>query len=137
MITCPHSCGEYRKDIGILICRPTGVLTSDRAADIVFCRDCLGKSGRSDVNRFHDLTGVIGVSLSFEKMFSVAEEEGRLRTETPPVKACILVPNTLLYGTMRMYQMFMETRGVEVYIDYDLAAIAARLNVDAATLAHK
>lgn len=137
MITCPHNCGEYREDIGILVCRPTGVLTADRAADIAFCRDCIGKSGRLAVNRFHDLRGVAGVELSFSNMFSLAETEGRYREGMPPVKACFLVPNALLYGTMRMYQTLMETRGVEVHVDYDLTALAARLNVDAAKLTHK
>lgn len=58
MITCPHMCGKYRQDLGILFCRPSGKLTADNLADITTCRDCIEQAGLQQVNRFHDLRGI-------------------------------------------------------------------------------
>jgi hypothetical protein len=133
-ITCPFGCGAYDEELGILVCRPTGVLSNDNLHDIAVCRECLEAAGRADVNRFHDLTKVKGVNLHFEDLRKIADRETRFRQGRPTINACYWVPNPLLYGTIRMYQALMETRGVQVYVSYDLPELAAILNVDPSRL---
>jgi hypothetical protein len=135
MIRCPHRCGMFREDLGLLVCRPRGVLTSDRAEDIVLCRDCLRTAGWPNIHRYHDLTQITQVKLHFHDMMHVAMSEAKLRKGRPQVKACYLVPNQLLYGMIRMYQELIAWRGVEVHVSYDLSALATVLGVDAERLA--
>jgi len=126
--------GEYREDIGLLVCRPTGQLTADDLADIATCRDCIERAGLNQVNRFHDLTGITSIDLKFEDVFQLAFQEEALRDPGHPVKACYLVANELVYGTVRMYQALIERRGVEVHIGYEIAPLAEFLGVEPDTL---
>ena len=130
MIKCPYMCGEYREDIGLLVCRPTGQLTADDLADIATCRDCIERAGLNQINRFHDLTGITSIDLRFGDVFQLAFQEEALRDPEHPVKACYLVANELIYGTVRMYQAVIERRGVEVYIDYEIEPLAEALGIE-------
>lgn len=134
MIVCPHHCGEYREDLGILICRPAGTLTSDTLADIAICRDCIEKAGLNHVNRFHDLRGIISVNITFSEMFGFIQRESVNYSADMPIKACYLVPNAALYGTIRMYEALIAGRGVNVYVSYDINELAAILGVDVSRL---
>lgn len=131
MIECPFKCGEYREDIGLLVCRPTGQLTADDLADITICRDCIERAGLNQVDRFHDLTGITSVDLNFDDVFQLAFREKVIRNPEQPVKACYLVANELVYGTVRMYQAVIESRGVEVHIAYEIGPLAEVLGVEA------
>jgi hypothetical protein len=57
-----------------------------------------------------------------------------LRKDAKPIKACYLVPNPLLYGTIRMYQTLIEDYGVEVHVSYDINDFAGILGVDKSVL---
>ncbi len=129
MITCPSDYGKFRADLSLLICRPHGRLTSHMITDIFTCRDCLVGAQQLHVNRFHDLTKVTGVDLRFAEMSALAEMEHQIRGGQPPVKACYLVANEVVFGMVRMYQALAEKSGVEVHVSYDLSELATLLNV--------
>ncbi len=118
----------------MLICRPTGVLTNDRGNDIATCRECLLKAGLTNVNRFHDLTRVTGLDLNFNDMLSISAQESESRKGQPQIKACYLVPNPLIYGMIRMYQMLSESQGIDVHVSYNMPELAAVLGLEASQL---
>jgi len=134
MITCPYNCGFYHDDMQLLVCRPTGDLTADHMNDIAVCRDCIQAAGLTQINRFHDLTGITSVSLSFNDVNRIAFEESLMRKSSSTIKACYLVPNALLYGTIRMYAALIESSGVAVHVGYDIDAFVDILEVDRAIL---
>lgn len=130
MIFCPYNCGAYNEELDLLVCRPEGKLVEERISDIATCRECIQKSGLAQINRFHDLTGITSIDLSFEDMKRISNREAQNRQPGSLIKACYLVPNPLLYGTIRMYAALIESSGVEVHVSYDLAELAAVLGVD-------
>lgn len=134
MFHCPYQVGEYDPSLGVLICRPVGELTADVAHDIAICRECIINAGLEQVDRFHDLTGITSVNLRFEDVFRLTSVEAKFRQPEQPVKACYLVPNKCVYGTIRMYQAMAESQGVTVHVSYDLQELAEVLGVDAARL---
>lgn len=130
MIRCPFNTGVHLEAYNLLICRPTGKLTARQMNDIAICRECILKAGLLQINRFHDLTGITAIDLSFEDVRNICETESRMRKSVHPIKACYLVPNDLLYGTIRMYQALIERRGVEVHVSYSLDEIAGILGIE-------
>ena len=124
MIECLYHCGRYNDELELLICRPTKELTEDKMNDIAICRECIQKAGLVQVNRFHDLTSITSVNLHFEEVQRICDAETRLRKTASPIKACYLVPNPLLFGTIRMYQSLIERSGVSVHVSYDLEELA-------------
>ncbi|GAB6147452.1 hypothetical protein [Desulfocicer niacini] len=134
MITCPFNYGVYREDQNILVCHPKGDLTPDKLNDIAICRECILKAGLSQVDRFHNLTEITSINLRFDDVRQICDVESSLRGNAKPIKACYLVPNTLLYGTIRMYQTLIEDCGVEVHVSYDINELAGILRVDKSML---
>jgi hypothetical protein len=134
MFSCPYNAGEFNEIIGVLICRPTGVLTADRARDVAICRECIVKAGIDQVHRFHDLTGITGIELRYDDVERLCRIESGYRKPDHPVKACHLVSSPSFYGTHRMYRTLAESRGVEVHVGYDIEKLAAVLEVDPAQL---
>lgn len=130
MIRCIYGCGTFNAELNILVCRPPGTLTEDRMNDIAICRECIQKAGMHQVNRFHDLTDITSVNLNFDEITRICAVESKLRETAPPIKACYLVPNPLLYGTIRMYKALIEKSGVEVYVSYDIDELARILGVE-------
>jgi len=134
MITCPYASGEYRQDIDILLCYPTGVLTSENMADIATCRNCIVRAGLNQVNRFHDLRGITSVEIHFDDVFRLCSKETVTRDPQHPIKACYLVTNELVFGMIRMYEAMIEGKGVEVHVSYDIDELAEVLGVNASQL---
>lgn len=134
MIKCPFNYGVYREDYNILMCRPKDELTADKMNDIAICRECIIKAGLTQVDRFHDLTDITSVNLRFDDVYQICHTESMLRKNAKPIKACYLVPNTLLYGTIRMYQTLIEACGVEVHVSYDINELAGILGVEKSVL---
>lgn len=134
MIDCPYHCGGFRSDLGIIVCRPTGVLTPDLAADLLVCQKCLEMANFSHVDRFHDLTSITAVHLDFSNILHMCETEERFLKLNNHVKACYLVSNPVIFGTIRMYQSLAENRGISVYVNYDLGELAAELGINASKL---
>jgi hypothetical protein len=137
MIECPFSFGFYQEDHDILICHPKGELTADKMNDIAICRECIVNAGITQVDRFHNLTDITSVNLGFDHVRQICHEESILRKDARPIKACYLVPNPLLYGTIRMYQTLIEDYGVEVHVSYDINDFAGILGVDISVLTSK
>jgi len=134
MINCPYKTGEFHEDINLLVCHPKGELSADRLNDIAICRECIQKAGLLQANRFHNLTDITSIGLSFEDVNHICQAESRMRKEDQPIKACYLVPNELLYGTIRMYQALIERSGVEVHVSKNIDELAKILGVDSSKL---
>ena len=130
MFTCPYKVGEFNESLGVLICRPKGELTAQLTHDLAICRECIVKAGLEQVNRFHDLTGITSINLRYDDVDRLCRIEAGYRKPEHPVKACYLVPNPSVYGTMRMYSTLAESQCVEVYVGYDIGKLAAILGVD-------
>ena len=130
MIKCPFNYGVYREDYKILVCHPKCELTADIVNDVAICRECIVKAGLTQVNRFHNLTDIASINLDFDQVRQICNVESTLRKNAKPVKACYLVPNSLLYGTIKMYQALIENGGVEVHVSYDINEIAGILGVE-------
>ena len=130
MIVCPFDYGDYRSDLNLLICRPEGKLTADQMNDVAICRECIESKGLVQVNRFHDLRAITSIDLRFEDVRRICETEVQLRMSEPPITACYLVPNPLLYGTIRMYKALIESRGVDVHVSYEVENLAGILGVE-------
>jgi len=134
MFSCPFGFGEYDEALGILICRPTGELTGDLARDLATCHECIEKAGLRQVNRFHDLRGINSLHLKFGEILRLCRVEPREEQTKSRVKACYLVSNPSVYGTLRMFQALAEGTGAEVHVGYDIRELADILGVDAARL---
>lgn len=130
MINCPYHFGVYLEDYNLLVCRPRGELTADLMHDIINCRDYIRTPDALLFNRFHDLTDISSVNLGYEEISQISAEESRIREATRPVKACYLVPNVLLFGTLRMYEALISRGGVEVHVSYDINELAGILGVE-------
>lgn len=130
MFNCPYDCGIYRDYPELLICRPMGFLDAEKVNDIAVCRDCIQRNGLTQVNRFHNLSNITSVSLNFDDIRSIVIEEVMMRKNAAPIKACYLVPNPVLYGTIRMYQSLIESAGVEAFVSYEIDELAEILNVN-------
>ncbi len=134
MIICPFNYGVYREDHNILICHPKGDLTPDMLNDIATCRECILKAGLSQVDRFHNLTDITSINLRFDDVRQICKIESSSRRSAKPILACYLVPNALLYGTIRMYQTLIADCGVQVHVSYDINELADILRVDKSVL---
>lgn len=134
MIHCPYNTGVYHKDIDLLVCCPKGKLNADRLNDMAICRECIQKAGLLQTNRFHNLTDITSIDLGFEEVNRICQAESRMRKNGLPIKACYLVPNDLLYGTIRMYQALIESSGVEVHVSHNIEELAKILGVDSSFL---
>jgi len=130
MIECDYNCGRLSDDHRLLVCRPTGILTGERAWDLFICQNCLKRLKLWDVNRFHDLMGITGVDLHFDRVSALAKKESEIRKNHRQIKACYLVPNDGLYGIVRMYQALAEENLVDVHVSHDIRELASVLNVD-------
>lgn len=130
MINCPHNCGFYREDHNLLVCHPRGDLTAHLMHGIAICRDCIQVPGALHFNRFHNLTDISSIDLTYEEVSQICAEESRMRNAAQPVKACYLVPNTLLFGTIRQYEALICRGGVEVHVSYDINELAEILGVE-------
>jgi hypothetical protein len=75
-----------------------------------------------------------GGAIRYEEVDRLCRIEVGYRKPEHSIKACYLVPNPSVYGTIRMYQALAETRGVEVHVAYDIGKLAAVLGVDPAQL---
>ena len=134
MINCPNNYGIYREDYSLLVCHPKGELTADMMHGTANCRECIKKPELLEINRFHDLTDISSVNLGYEELSRISDEESRMREAAQPIKACYLVPNTLLYGTIRMYEALISSSGVEVHVSYDIDELAGILGVEKTVL---
>ena len=134
MIECPYHTGVYHEDIDLLVCHPKGKLSADRLNDISICRECIQKAGLLQTNRFHNLTDITSIDLGFDDVHRICQAESRMRQSDGPIKACYLVPNDLLYGTIRMYQALIESSGVEVHVSKNVDELAKILDVDSSIL---
>lgn len=130
MSNCPYNFGVYLEDHNLLICHPRGELTSDLMNDIINCRDCIREPGALSFNRFHNLTDISSINFGYEEVSLISAEESKIREAVHSVKACYLVPNTLLFGTVRMYESLISRGGVEVHVSYDINELAKILVVE-------
>ncbi len=134
MIKCIYNCGFYKEHLNLLVCHPNDKLSADKMNDIAICRECIQKPGLLQTNRFHDLTDITSVDLRFADIEFICSAESKFRESARPIKACYLVPNDLLYGTIRMYQALIEDSGVEVHVSYDIDELANILGVEKSDL---
>ena len=134
MFNCPYNYGVYREDYNLLVCRPKGELTADMMHDVANCRECIQTAELPHFNRFHDLTDISSVNLGFEEVSLICAEESKMREAAQSIKACYLVQNTLLYGTIRMYEALISRSGVEVHVSYDIDELAKILGVEKTVL---
>ena len=129
MIKCKRNFGRHNEKSNILVCHPKGEFTGKEMNEIAICSGCTQKSLLLHVNRFHDWTDITLVDVGYDAINRMSTAETKLRESLPPIKACYLVPNALLYGTVRMYQTLIENSGVEVHASYDINELATILNV--------
>ena len=134
MINCPYNYGVYREDYNLLICHPKGELTADLVHGVANCRECILQPDSLRFNRFHDLTDISSVNLGFKEVSQICSEESKIREAAQPIKACYMVPNALLYGTIRMYEVLISRGGVEVHVSHDINELAEILGVEKAVL---
>lgn len=134
MSICKYNCGILKEDINLLVCHPIEELTTDRMNDIATCRECIQEKGLAQENRFHDFTDITSVNITFDEIKRICSSESTLRESKRPIKACYLVSNQLLYGTIRMYRALIESSGVEVHVSYDINELANILKVDKSVL---
>lgn len=76
----------------------------------------------------------MSVEIGFDEVFSLCEQEMQLHDPNHPIKACYLVPNELVYGTIRMYAALIESRGVDVHVSHNIDELARILGVEASQL---
>ncbi len=50
------------------------------------------------------------------------------------MKACFLVSNPVVFGTLRIYQTLAEEAGVEVHVSYNISQLARVLGVEESAL---
>lgn len=134
MINCPYNHGVYREDYNLLLCHPKKELTAHKIHGIPNCRECIREPVSLRFNRFHDLTDISSVDLGYKEISRICAEESKTRKAAQPIKACYLVRNTLLYGTMRMYEALISHGGVEVHVSYDINELAEILGVEKTVL---
>ena len=134
MIKCPYHTGVYHENLDLLVCHPKGKLNADKLNDIANCRECIQKAGLFQTNRFHNLTDITSIDLGFDDVHRICQAESRMRQTDGPIKACYLVPNDLLYGTIRMYQALIASSGVEVHVSRNIDELAKILGVDSSRL---
>ncbi|MGA9365696.1 MAG: hypothetical protein WBW16_15145 [Bacteroidota bacterium] len=133
-VNCPYGNGEFKEDLQLLVCKPTGRVTNDLMNDTVTCQGCHHQIDALRFNRFHDFRDVTGVDLHFGDMVNLAAREREKRKGLPPVKACFLVSNPVVFGTLRIYQTLAEDAGVEVHVSYNISQLARVLGVDESVL---
>ena len=134
MTNCPYNFGVFREDYNLLVCHPKGELTVDMMHGIADCRECIQKPGLHQTDRYHDLSDISSVDFGYEEVSQICEEESERRESTQPIKACYLVTNTLLYGTIRMYKALIARSGIEVHVSYDIDELAEILGVEKTVL---
>jgi hypothetical protein len=104
---------------------------------ILNCRDCIQKPGALRYNRYHDFTDISSIDLGYDDVSQICSEELKTREAAQPVRACYLVPNTLLFGTVRQYEALISQGGVEVHVSYETNELAEILGVEIAVLTPK
>ena len=130
MVNCPYNFGVYLKDYNLLICHPRGELTDDLMHGITNCRDCIQEPATLRFNRFHDFTDITAIDLRYEEVSQITAQESKMREAAQLVKACYLVPNTLLFGTVRQYEALISLGGVEAHVSYDIDELAEILGIE-------
>jgi hypothetical protein len=135
IVNCPFGTGEFKQDLQLLICKPRGRVTDDLMNDTITCLACYQQINALRFNRFHDFRDVTGVDLHFGDMVNLATRERERRKGLAPVKACFLVSNPVVFGTLRIYQTLAEEARVEVHVSYNISQLARVLGVDEAVLA--
>ena len=134
ILNCPYGYGAFREDLNLLVCKPTGRVTDDLMKDTITCQACHQQIDALRFNRFHDFRDVTGVDLHFGDMVNLAAREKENRKGLAPVKACFLVSNPVVFGTLRIYQTLAEEAGVEVHVSYNISQLAQVLGVDESVL---
>lgn len=134
IVNCPFGNGEFKEDLQLLVCKPQGRVTDDLMNDTITCQACYQQINVQRSNRFHDFRDVTGVDLHFGDMVNLAARERENRKGLPPVKACFLVSNPVVFGTLRIYQTLAEEAGVEVHVSYSISQLARTLGVDESVL---
>jgi hypothetical protein len=134
IVNCPFGNGEFKEDLQLLVCKPTGRVTDDLMNDTITCQACYRQINVQRFNRFHDFRDVTGVDLHFGDMVHLATRERERRKGLPPVKACYLVSNPVIFGTLRIYPTLAEDAGVEVHVSYNITQLARVLGVEESTL---
>jgi hypothetical protein len=135
IVNCPYGYGEFKEDLQLLICKPKGHVTNELMYDTVTCQGCHQQIEAAKFNRFHDFREVIGIDLHFGDIAELAEKERKNRQGLPRVKACFLVSNPVVFGTLRIYETLAEDAGVEVHVSYHIADLARVLGVEESRLA--
>jgi hypothetical protein len=134
IVNCPFGYGEFKEDLQLLVCKPKGRVTDDLMKDTITCQACYQQINAQRFNRFHDFRDVTGVDLHFDDMVNIAARERENHKDLPPVKACFLVSNPVVFGTLRIYQTLAEEAGVEVHVSYNISQLARVPGVDESAL---
>jgi hypothetical protein len=129
LVNCPYGYGNFREDLQLLVCKPKGHVTNELMYDTVTCQGCHGQIQAARFNRFHDFREVTGIDLHFANIVELAGKERERRVGLPRVKACFLVSNPVVFGTLRIYETLAEDAGVEVHVSYHIAELARVLGV--------
>jgi hypothetical protein len=134
IVNCPYGNGEFKEDLQLLVCKPKGRVTNDLMNDTITCQACHHQIEALRFKRFHDFTDVTGIDLHFGDIVTLATKEREDRKGLPPVKACFLVSNPVVFGTLRIYQTLAEEAGVEVHVSYNISQLARVLGVEGSLL---
>jgi hypothetical protein len=134
IVKCQYGYGEFREDLQLLICKPKGRVTNELMYDTVTCQGCHQQIDALKFNRFHDFREITGIDLHFAAIVELANKEREKRNGLPRVKACYLVSNPVVFGTLRIYETLAEDAGVEVHVSYHAADLARVLGVEESKL---
>jgi hypothetical protein len=134
IVKCPYGYGEFKEDLQLLVCKPKGHVTNELMYDTVTCQGCHQQIDALKFNRFHDFREVTGIDLHFAAIVELANKEREKRNGLPRVKACFLVSNPVVFGTLRIYETLAEDAGVEVHVSYHMAELARVLDVEQSKL---
>jgi hypothetical protein len=134
IVKCPYGYGEFKEDLQLLVCKPKGHVTNELMYDTVTCQGCHQQIDALKFNRFHDLREVTGIDLHFAAIVELAKKEREKRNGLPRVKACFLVSNQVVFGTLRIYETLAEDAGVEVHVSCPMAELAPVLGVEESEL---
>jgi hypothetical protein len=134
ILKCPYGYGEFKEDLQLLVCKPKGHVTNELMYDTVTCQGCHQQIDALKFNRFHDFREITGIDLHFAAIVELANKEREKSKGLPRVKACFLVSNPVVFGTLRIYETLAEDAGVEVHVSYHTSELARVLGVEESEL---
>lgn len=87
-------------------------------------------STTKSLNRFHDITELNAVHLSFDDLWGIAQRRLKSHEKGHVMKTAFWVSTPLNYGISRMYQAFTEDTPYQIEVFYNIEDVAIFLEID-------